>query len=98
MGSFEQMLARRKKSTGSTMYMRKNFAVGSLMAPSNPPMPLENIEATAPLYVKKTNMRKTESVAKAAYPNYAGFTPEYEAKTQASSTAMVLTKKNAAAN
>jgi hypothetical protein len=48
--------------------MRKDFVVGSLMTPSNPPVPLYDIEAHSPLYVKKTNMRKTNSVAKAAYP------------------------------
>lgn len=92
------MLARRKKSTDGNRFIRKNFAVGSLMTPSNAPVPLQNIEVSAPLYVKKNNMKNSGSVAKAAFPNYTGFTPEYEAKTQASSTAMVLTKKNAAAN
>ena len=43
-------------------------------------------------------MRKNSSVAKAAYPGMAGFVPEFEARTQASSAALVLNKKNAAAN
>lgn len=51
------------------------------MTPSNPPVPLHDIEAHSPLYVKKTNMRKNSSVAKAAYPGMAGFVPEFEART-----------------
>lgn len=47
-----------------------------------PPAPLENIESSSPLYVKKN--KRVASVAKAAYPGMAGFVPEYEVKTAAS--------------
>ena len=64
------------------MYIRNKFNVGSLMAPSAPPVPLDGVDAVSPLYVKQN--KRTASVARAAYPGMAGFVPEYEVKTQAS--------------
>ena len=42
---------------------------------------MEMPKVGSPLYVKKS--KRVASVAKAAYPGMAGFTPEYEIKTQA---------------
>jgi hypothetical protein len=96
-GTFEAMLARRNVRNNS-QFIKKKFVVGSLMTPSNLPVALEQIDAKSPLYSKKTGLKKYGAVTKAAYPAYAGYTPEYEANTQASSNGIGLTKKNNAAN
>ena len=79
-GSFEQMLHRRKSALAdNNTFIRKKFNVGSLIAPSAPPVPLETVDVASPLYVKKS--KRVASVSKAAYPGMAGFVPEYEVKT-----------------
>lgn len=52
-GSFEEMIQRRKKTIGDNkMYIRNKFKVASLIAPSAPPVPLDGIDASSPLFVK----------------------------------------------